>query len=81
MAGRIFFKDDGWYRFWVAIFGDVAMVFRMPENATEQEIAARARAKLKARKVSGNFRIHASDEAGIVRWLMGHRKKAELGEI
>lgn len=77
---RLFFKDSGWFRFWVAKTNLKAMVFRMPEQSTKSEVVERARAKLSARKIKGDFTLHEADEAAVVRWLMGHRKKALLGE-
>ena len=56
------------------------MVFRMPDKASQDDIYGQALDKLKYRRLDGPVYLEPADEAAIVRWLMGHTKKAQLGE-
>ena len=86
---RLFFEGGpkgaygrGWYRFFLAIPEvENPIVFRMPEESPKDEIVHRARTKLFFRYGEQKpFRISDAEEVHVVRWLMDHKKKADLGE-
>lgn len=52
----------------------------MPDKASQDDIYGQALDKLKYRRLDGPVYLEPADEAAIVRWLMGHTKKAQLGE-
>lgn len=73
---------QGWFQFFLAEpEGKAPIVFRMPIEATKPERIERARSKLFFRYHERQpFKVTEADEVHVVRWLMEHRKKAELGE-
>lgn len=86
---RLFFEagpkgayGGGWYEFFLARpEGKDPLVFRMPAEASKAERVERARSKLFFRYQDRQpFKITTAEEIHVVRWLMEHRKKAELGE-